>query len=152
MGQDKGSLTEQQTEGTVTTIQKRGIHRTNRTTPQSRPPRPQPRHPELRVSSRRAAHPTGTQHDGTWYGIPCSVWPGGVRPPGSAPSWSPVKINPVLAEPRTIIPACLDSLSNNLRSFYFTLENMDSLVGQPLRFSRSKHQTAISVVKPCHAV
>ena len=35
VGRDKGSLTEQQTEGTVTTrIQKRGIHKTN---PQNRP-------------------------------------------------------------------------------------------------------------------
>jgi len=33
VGQDKGSLTEQQTKGTVTTmIQKRGKHNTNRTT------------------------------------------------------------------------------------------------------------------------
>jgi len=45
--------------------------------------------------------PTGTQHEGTWYGIPCSVWPGVVSPPGCAPSWIPVKTNPVLAEPRT---------------------------------------------------
>jgi len=51
-------------------------------------------------------------HDGTWYGIPCSVWPGGVSPPGCALSWSPVKINSVLAEPRTehktgfLVPTC----------------------------------------------
>jgi len=33
VGRDKGSLTEQQTEGTgTTTIQKRGIHKTNRRT------------------------------------------------------------------------------------------------------------------------
>ena len=44
---------------------------------------------------------TRTQHDSTWYGIPGSVWPGGVSLPGCAPSWSPVKINPVLAKPRT---------------------------------------------------
>jgi len=29
-----------------------------------------------------------TQHDGTWYGIPCSVWPGWVSPPGCVPSWT----------------------------------------------------------------
>jgi len=55
------------------------------------------------VSSRRTAPPTGTQHDGTWYGIPgslCSGW-GWASPPGCAPSWFLVKINPVLAEPRT---------------------------------------------------
>jgi len=30
--------------------------------------------------------PTGTPHDGTWYGIPGSVWPGGVSPPSCVPS------------------------------------------------------------------
>jgi len=46
---------------------------------------------------------TGTQHDGTWYGIPYSVWPGWgwVSPPGCAPSWILMKINPVMAEPTT---------------------------------------------------
>jgi len=107
VGRDKGSLTEQQTKGTGTTmIQKRGIHKTN---PQNRACRTEPlsprmplRAPELRVSSRHPAPPTGTQHDGTWYGIPCSVWSGWVSLPGCAPSWIPVKINPVLAKPRTI--------------------------------------------------
>ena len=46
--------------------------------------------------------PTRTQHDSTWYRIPGSVWPGGVSPPSCAPSWSPVKFNPVLAEPRAL--------------------------------------------------
>jgi len=47
--------------------------------------------------------PTGTHHEGTWYGILGSAWPGWswVSPPGCVPSWIPVKINPVLAEPRT---------------------------------------------------
>jgi len=36
--------------------------------------------PKPRVPSRRAAPPTGTQRDVTWYGIPGSVWPGGVSP------------------------------------------------------------------------
>jgi len=109
MGRDKGSLTEQQRKGTgTTTIQKRGLHRTN---PQNRTHRTEPLSrtapplspPEPRVSSSRAAPATRTQHDGTWYGIPGSVWPGWgwVSPPGCAPSWILVKINPVLAEPRT---------------------------------------------------
>jgi len=39
VGRDKGSLTEQRTKGTATTtVQIRGIHRTNRTTPQNRSP------------------------------------------------------------------------------------------------------------------
>ena len=62
VGRDKGSLTEQQTKGTGTTmIQKRGIHKTN---PQNRACRTEPlsprmplRAPELRVSSRHPAPP-----------------------------------------------------------------------------------------------
>ena len=101
VGRDKGSLTEQQTEGTgTTTIQIRRTHNTNHTTHRAAP---QDCHCALPSREKvPAAHlpPTGTQHDGTWYGIPCSVWPGGVSPPGCVPSWIPVKINPVLAKPR----------------------------------------------------
>ena len=87
VGQDKGSLREQQTEGTVTTtIQIRRI-----------------RHAFPSRESLPAAQlpPARTRHDGTWCGIPCSVWPGWVSPSSCAPSWILVKINPVLAEPRT---------------------------------------------------
>jgi len=61
---------------------------------------PAPHAPEPRVSSRHATTPTVTQHDGTWYGIPGSVWPGWgwVSPPGCGPSWILVKINPVLKD------------------------------------------------------
>jgi len=62
VGQDKGSLTEQQTKGTgTTTIQMRGIHKTNpqnracRTEPLSR--RLLPCAPQTRVSSRHPAPP-----------------------------------------------------------------------------------------------
>jgi len=48
--------------------------------------------------------PAGTQHGGTWYRIPCSVWPGGVSPPGYVPSWLLVKIYPILAKPRASGP------------------------------------------------
>jgi len=110
VGRDKGSLTEQQTKGTVTTtIQKRGIHRTN---PQNRAHRTELLSDQTVAVPSRAAReflpmpplPTGTQHDSTRYGIPGSVWPGWgwVSPPGCAPSWIPVKINPVLAEPGTL--------------------------------------------------
>jgi len=63
VGRYKGSLTEQQTEGTgTTTIQKRGLHRTN---PQNRARRTDPRSrtapplcpPEPRVRSRRGPPP-----------------------------------------------------------------------------------------------
>jgi len=105
VGQDKGSLREQQKKGTVTTtIQIRRKHdKTDcRTDPLSRTGLA-PRAPEPQVSSCRTAPPTRTQHDSTWYGISGSVWPGWgwATPPGCAPSWILVKINPVLAEPRT---------------------------------------------------
>jgi len=74
VGLDKGSLKEQQTEGTGTTTQIRRKHNTNRTTQRAAP---------TAVHSRAASefpppapHPTGTQHDGPWCGIPGSVWPG----------------------------------------------------------------------------
>ena len=66
----------------TTTIQIRRKHNNEPHDPDSRspeqdrcraPPKPQ-------VRSRRAAPPTGTQRDVTWYGIPGSVWPGGVSP------------------------------------------------------------------------
>ena len=126
MGRDKGSLTEQQTKGTgTTTIQKRGLHRTN---PQNRAHRTEPLSrtepplspPEPRVSSHCAAPRTGTQHDGTWYGIPGSVWPGWgwVSPPSCAPSWILVKINPVLAKPTTASPE-KEKLATSLYLKYF---------------------------------
>jgi len=104
LGRDKGSLTEQQTMGPVTkpTIQIRG--KQNRLQREQLSLTRPPHHaPKLQVSSRRStSSPTGTQRDGTWYGIPCSVWPGEVSPPGYVPSWILVKINPVLAKPRTL--------------------------------------------------
>jgi len=107
VGQDKGSLTERQTKGTATaTIWIRGIHRTNRVTQQSRSPRQDRRHTlsSRKLSSHLAAPPTWTPRDGTWYGISGSVWPGWgwVSRPGCGPSWILLKINPVLAECRTI--------------------------------------------------
>jgi len=106
MGQDKGSLIEQQTKGTgTTTIQIRGKHDTNCTTH-----RAVFADSTLRSHERVLAMPpplTGIQHDGTWYGIPGSVWQvwGWVSPPGCAPSWILVKSNPVPAEPRTLTSA-----------------------------------------------
>jgi len=94
VGWDKGSLTEQQTKGIVTTtIPIRRIHKTKQQSAESNSQHLPPLRAQL--------HPTGTQHDGTWYGIPCSVWPGGVSPSSCVPSWSLGKINPVLAKPRT---------------------------------------------------
>jgi len=92
VGRDKGSLTEQQTEGTVTTtIQIRRKHNTNRMTHRAALPNRR----RCALLSRECVPaaqlpPTRTQHDGTWYGIPCSVWPGGVslpRPPVPLPGF-----------------------------------------------------------------
>jgi len=84
VGRDKGSLTEQKTKATVTTmIQIRRVHNTNRTTQRAAAP---DRHCALPSCERvpvTPLPPTGTPHDGTWYGIPCSVWPGGVSVPSS---------------------------------------------------------------------
>ena len=103
VGRDKGSSTEQQTKGTGTTIwiQMRREHNTNHIT--HRAVLPDCCCAILSSEWVPAAQlpPTGSQHEDTWYGIPCSVWPGGVSPPGCVPSWILVKINPVLAEPRT---------------------------------------------------
>jgi len=106
VGRDKGSLTEQQTKGTATTmIQiRRKRDKTDGTTDPLSWTAPPLSPPEPQVSSRRATPPAGTPHDGTWYGIPSSVWPawGWVSPPSCAPSWILAKINPVLAKPRTL--------------------------------------------------
>jgi len=90
VGRDKSSLREQQTKGTVTTmIQKKGNIQ-NKPAEQNRSLGPNRCCALLsgeRVSIPQLP-PTRTQLDGTWYGICCSVWPGGVSPPGCAPYWS----------------------------------------------------------------
>jgi len=103
VGRDKGSLTEQQTKGTVKImIQIRRIHNTNSRT-QRATLTAHRRHALPSCECLRTARlpPIRTQHDSTRYGIPCSDWPGRVSPPGCVPSWLWVKINPVVAEPRT---------------------------------------------------
>ena len=100
VGRDKGSLTEQQTKGTVTAmIPIRRKHKTKQQTAESNSHCPPPPcAPELWLLPAALLPPTRTQHGGTWYGIPCSVWPGGS-------AWLClllVKINPVMAEPRTV--------------------------------------------------
>ena len=105
VGRDKGSLTEQQTEGTgKTMIQIRRKHNTNPTTQRAALHDRHRQLPSCEWVPSALLPLTGTQHDGTWYGIPGSVWPGWgwVSPPGRDPSWILVKINPVLAKPRTM--------------------------------------------------
>ena len=102
VGRDKGSLREQQRE------QEQQRYRWGENTTQTAQPREPLSRTTAAARSRAASEfllprspPTRTQHDGTWYGIPCSVWPGRVSLPGYIPSWIPVKINSVLAKPRT---------------------------------------------------
>jgi len=86
VGWDKDSLTEQQTEGTVTaTIQIRRKHDTNSHNRPSLPNRTGAAPSRVAASdSPPRRPPTGTQRDVTWYGIRGSVWPGGVSPHPSA--------------------------------------------------------------------
>jgi len=110
VGRDKGSLTEQQIKGTgTTTIQIRGKHDTNHTTqradlpdrtaaaPCSRAaselPLPYSPPPEPSMTARGMEYPA-------LFGQMGSARPA-VPLPGF-PSWIPVKINPVLAKPRTL--------------------------------------------------
>ena len=72
-GGDEGSLTEQPTKPTVTTTTGHGSGGNPTQTADRGEPRP---------PSRRPAPPTGAQPGGTWYRMPCSDWPGWVRPPG----------------------------------------------------------------------
>jgi len=101
VGQDEGSLTEQQTKQRVTTtILIRGIYQTAKCTEQLSPPDDQ-RAPEPELTSPWPAPPLRTEHSGTWYRILQSVWPVWVSLPFCVPSWLLVKINPVPSKPRT---------------------------------------------------
>jgi len=103
VGQDKGSLTEQQTKPKVTTtIQRRRTYKTNSEMQRATLTARCPARSCTATAFPPASSLTRAQHDGTGYGIPCSVWPGWVSPPGCVPSWLLVKINPVLAEPRIL--------------------------------------------------
>jgi len=84
VGWDKSSLTEQETEGTVTTtVQIRRKHNNESRDPDSRSPEQDPGAAPSQAASEsppRRPSPTGTPHDVTWHGIPGSVWSGGVSP------------------------------------------------------------------------
>ena len=103
VGRDKGSLTEQQTKWTATkTILIRRIYKTNSEMHGTTLTTWCLKRSWATTTSPLPAPSPGAQHDGTWYWIPCYVWPGWVSQPSCAPSWIPVKINPILAEPRTL--------------------------------------------------
>jgi len=105
VGRDKGSLTEQQTKGIVTTtIQIRRIHKTNsRMHSATLSARYNVRSQAMTDFLPPSSPPARTQHYGTWYRIPCSVWSGWVSQLDCVPSQLLVKINPVLAKSRTSI-------------------------------------------------
>ena len=103
VGRDKGSLTEQQTEGTgTTTIQIRRKHDKNRPALSDRTGAAR----SWAASEFPPCRAPLPHRNPAWSHM---VWNTGLclarwcqpPPPGCAPSWSPVKINPVLAEPRT---------------------------------------------------
>jgi len=102
MGQDKGSLTEQQKKRMVTTILRRRIYKTNSEMYRATLTAQCPAHSQAASHFPPASSSPGTQHDVTWYRIPYSVWPGWVSQSGCVPSRLLVKINPVLAEHRTL--------------------------------------------------
>jgi len=70
VGRDKGSLTEQQTKQTVTTILIRRIYKTVKWTEQLSPPSA-PRTPKLQPTSLRTAPPPSIKHDSAWYRTLC---------------------------------------------------------------------------------
>jgi len=93
VGRDKGRFTEQQTEGTGTTTMQ--IRRKQDTNSHNRPSLP-----DRTGTSESPPPPLPRRSHGMEYRA--LFGPVGSAPtPGCAPSWSPVKINPVLAEPRT---------------------------------------------------
>ena len=104
VGWDKGSLTEQQTKATgTTTTQIRRKHNTNRKTyravlPDRTGTASSQATSEFPPPSSPLLEPSMTAH-----GVKYPVFFGqvGSALPGCAPSWILVKINPVLAEPRT---------------------------------------------------
>ena len=105
VGRDKGSLTEQQTEGTVTTmIQIRRKYDPNSHNRPSLPDRTGAAHSPA-ASEFPLRHPLRHRNPAwrhmLWNTGLCLARWGQPPPPGCAPSWSPVKINPVLAKPRT---------------------------------------------------
>jgi len=103
VGRDKGSLKEQQTKRTVATIILIGRITQNkqRKCTEQLSPSDALCAPELRFPSTWAAPPPRTQHDCTWYPIPCFVSPVWVSGTCCVPSQLMVKINPTVAGPRT---------------------------------------------------
>jgi len=88
VGWDKGSLTEQQVKRTVaTTILIKRIYKTDSKMHRATLTVHCPTCSWAVAIFPLASSPTGTQHDSTWYQIPCSVWPVWVSQPGCVPSW-----------------------------------------------------------------
>ena len=106
VGWGKGSLTKQQTEGTgTTTIQ---IRRKHNNEPHDPTELLSPRQDRCRAllshewipAARRPPHRNPAWHHMVWNTRLCLAGWGETPPPSCATSWSPVKINPVLAKPR----------------------------------------------------
>jgi len=131
VGRDKGSLTEQQTEGNRNnngTKKEKTYQRTAR----SRQPLSRNRTGAARsraASEFPAAPLPPLEPSVTSQGMEhraLARW-GQAPPPGCAPSWSPVKINPVLAKPRTNIY----SPSPEIRSSAVQIMNTSEQANKP---------------------
>jgi len=94
VGWDKCGLTDQQMNQTVTTtIPMRRIYKTNSKMDRATLTTWCPVRSRAATAFPPASSPTTrTQHDGTWYRIPCSVWPVWVNPSGCVPSQLLVKL------------------------------------------------------------
>jgi len=104
MGQNKGSLTEQQTKRTVTTtVLIRRIYQTNTKTHRAALTVRCPMHSSATINSPLAGSPTQNQ---AWQHMVSNtpVW---VSCLGCVPSWLLVKINPILANPGHYPPIVL---------------------------------------------
>ena len=101
VGGNKDSLTEQQTKQTLTTITLiRRIYKTNPKCTEQLSPSEDPCAPDLRLTS--ASQLPHSELSMTTHGIEYPIfWSVRVSRPVCVPSWLLVKINPVLAEPRT---------------------------------------------------
>jgi len=115
VGRDKGSLTEQQTKGTVrATIQIRRKTQHKPHNPESRSPRPLrtlPSHERVPAAQLPLPLEPSMMAHGMEY--PALFGQVGSAHPAVSLSWIPVKINPVLAEPRT---SCHQKLINSYTS------------------------------------
>ena len=127
VGQDKGSLTEQQTKAKTNSNNNNNTYKEN-TQNKQRNAQSNSHCPVPHVLLSRGSHPPAQlpphpEPSMTRYQIPCSVWPGWVSLPGCVPSCFLVKINPVLAKPRTQMKQGWDITKDTAAAYIFVLHS-----------------------------